>query len=549
MEGETTNDVGIPDALPQLHQATARTETFILPNAQRLIQIHERIINEVSKLQQKWIQKRSRTTTAPAIIPAVVTAASSNETVNETEQFQESILVQWPESILQQNKRELFQRLHELRKHRMALTAKIKVAKRRRKLSTKGTLDQHLPQIQHHNAFTHSDTNGTTTSVFPKENVSLPPQNLRLLYDSDYQTQVWHKIREMRQKKCIQAAYRLTGISMTMVPDTNNNHNSDDNNNELIMKIQFDIGHTISYDCLLDIVHFAMTAPPTSDDPHNEDPSHCLGQLFLRLRHHNLPSDIPIASIFQKVMMDHSYQMTVGDINTIVNTNRAVNMMIPIGRSISSILINPTLNSGNEPSNVEQEVFIKRLQCFTQQIYHSCHAYHVRNKIYSDLQQLVVDTSGTERNSSYPYSIQQLHCTYVPLKSRTFKTIEFHIIHQFSSIDHVQITLHYTTDLCRLKAHQPVSVHVKIISPSNHMVDDELVQNQGINKKQKSSWTSSLSVLQHLEGTVSDVEDDRNDDNHIEQNHYEFIESTIRSFRSLPIQKAIQTVTNAMTEY
>ena len=166
---------------------------------------------------------------------------------------------------------------------------------------------------------------------------------------------------------------------------------------------------------------------------------------------------------------------------------------------------------------------------------------------------MVVNTNSTNKNSSFPYSIQQLQCTQVPKQSCIYKTIEFQILHQFCSIDNVQITLHFTTDLCRRKAHQPTSVDAKIISPLNH-VDDILYSNKTeINKKQ-SAWSSS--VLQHLEGTVSDVEDDddnddinNNTDDPDEQNHYEFIESTIRSFRTLPIQKAIQTVTDAMTEY
>lgn len=78
-------------------------------------------------------------------------------------------------------------------------------------------------------------------------------------------------------------------------------------------------------------------------------------------------------------------------------------------------------------------------------------------------------------------------------------------------------------------------------------MDDILYSNKNFNKKKQSPWSSS--VLQHLEGTVSDVEDDKHDENDDDQNHYEFIESTIRSFRTLPIQKAIQSVTNAMTEY
>jgi hypothetical protein len=158
------------------------------------------------------------------------------------------------------------------------------------------------------------------------------------------------------------------------------------------------------------------------------------------------------------------------------------------------------------------------------------------------------DTNGSNTNSKYPYSIQQVQCAYVPQQSRTFKSIEFHIVHQLSSIDHIQVTLHFTTDLCRPKAHQPTSVNVKIISPSNCMdIAPYRKYKDDVNKKQ-TSWSSS--VLQHLEGAVSDIDDDNNDDDlNNEQNHYEFIESTIRSFRTLPIQKALLTVTNAMTEY
>ena len=121
-------------------------------------------------------------------------------------------------------------------------------------------------------------------------------------------------------------------------------------------------------------------------------------------------------------------------------------------------------------------------------------------------------------------------------------------MHQLSSIDRLQITLHYTTNLTRQKAHQPTNVDVKIVSPSNPIDDILYSSHEGDGNKKRSSWSSS--VFHRLEGAVSDVDDDNdnNDNLNDDPSHYEFIQSAIQSFRSLPIRKAIQSVTSAMME-
>ncbi len=534
------SNINVPNTLPwEDVGATATMPATNATDSQSLIKVHERIINDISLLQRRWIQKRSR-----------VEAVSA--TTKEIEQ-QFQVVTRLPTSTIRQNKLDLLKRLHELRKHRMALMAKIKVARRLHKNSKKSTLYCHLQkQLQ---TKRHDDIESNVAKTGDSIEKNGHEQNVRLMYDLDYQRQVWHQIRDMRQMKCIQAAYRLTGISMTMVPnDTNSEHHE-------LTRIRFDIGTDNSYECYFDLVQCIAESDDDNnnndnnnydddDDQHSGTGSTHAAQLFLRLVRHNLPSAIPITTIFQKAMRDCSYQVTTGSSTAACDDSKMTTLMIPIGYSTSSILLGQQQHTNDTSNCPEQQSFMKQLQFITQQIYHSCHAYHMRCDIYELLQRLVAKSGGADYNSTLPYSIQQLQRTYVPQQTLIYKAIEFHILHQLSSIDHVQVTLHYTSDLCRLKAHQPTSVQVKVISPSNHM-DDILYNNSNSNgdSKKHSPWSSS-SLLQNLEGTVSDVEDERNDvDDGNDQNQYEFIESAIRSFRTLPIKTAIQTVTDAMTGY
>lgn len=500
-------------------------------DSQRLIKVHERIINDVSLIQRRWIQKRSRVETV-------------STTIKEKEQ-QFQIVTQLPASTIRQNKLDLLKRLHELRKHRIALTAKIKVARRLGKNSKKSILYRHLQKQLKTKLHGDIESNVAVTGTSVQTNGD--QQNERLMYDLDYQRQVWHQIRDMRQMKCIQAAYRLTGVSMTMVPNDDSEHHE-------LTRIRFDIGADHSYDCDFDMVQYKVEDEDDDNDDQHSSPgtsSTKAAQIFFHLVRHTLPSAIPTATIFQKAIRDCSYQATTGNSTAACDDSKITALMIPIGYSTSSILLGQQQHTNDTSNCGEQQSFMKQLQFITQQIYHSCHAYHMRCDIYEHLQRLVAKSGGADYDSTLPYSIQQLQRTFVPQQTLIYKAIEFHILHQLSSIDHIQVTLHYTSDLCRLKAHQPTSVQVKIISPSNH-VDDVLYNNSnsiGDSKKHSSPWSTS-SLLQNLEGTVSDVEDERNDiDDGHDQNQYEFIESAIRSFRTLPMKIAIQTVTDAMTEY
>jgi hypothetical protein len=134
-----------------------------------------------------------------------------------------------------------------------------------------------------------------------------------------------------------------------------------------------------------------------------------------------------------------------------------------------------------------------------------------------------VSTDNSETNHTKSYSLHHLECT----DKSTYQAIRFHINHRLSSIADILIVLNYSTDLCRPKAHQPSSVKIKI--------SKEVTPFPQRTAPQRSN----------LEMVVSDVEDRDTDHN----DHGEFIEKAVASFRRLPIRKAIEVVADAMAEY
>jgi hypothetical protein len=545
--------------------------TAVVPNsnnASRLITIHQRIINDIASLQQKWIKKRSRT----------VYESSKKDTKRPS-------LSNWQ----QQEKRDLYKRLYQLRKHRMALAAKVDTAVQQRTSHPTSTVYTQLKKENNNNP---SNTNsGISTESDVHKDVGQEGQPMQQTHNSNdtidtvllrcntndsfgtansSSDSIWNHIRHQRQINCIQAAYRLLGQSMIV-------SNHDDNSNQLT--IQFDIGNHNCYHCTFDLIQQNTRPKTVTFDAMNEkdnrwnnpevartnytnDDMTTETQLLLQLVNHTLPSAIPIMDILQRAI--NRTKATTNVRSRIQDDGSTTALpMIPIGTNISAaLLLNPTTTSLQEQQDVllnvaqkqqHKERFRQQLQSLTHEIYHACRAFQIRNETYDFLQQLSTTSSSSDDGEMVPYAIQQLQRKKVPQQQSIYKTIQFQIHHRFSSIDNVQITLQYTTDLCRQRSQQPVSVNVNIISPNN-------------NNRQRNSYRtkSSTTIQRHVyvtEGVVSDVDEHNgmlndtfygsNDNEHdeMEGRQYEFIESTIRSFRTLPIQSAIKAVTDEMTEY
>jgi DNA-binding TFAR19-related protein (PDSD5 family) len=544
---------------------------------QRLMRIHQRAIQEISSIHHTWLkQQRCRlaanlkakattiaTTTATKSDITTATQRRSKRTLSATES---PWRIDGRQSRPQQQqiiRPGALERLHQLRQHRMALAAKMEMMK----LSLLRGDDVHnhdpnnsqaLLQLLRQQQQSEQQPSATTlfgtvynTDTKPctaqeqqhpavhdtKRNRHENQEELLRLHDGIHSKDLWIKLRHIRQVKCLQAACRLSGISIMVRPT----EHGDENNHDRLM-IRFDVGHR-SYHCIFDLV---ATSTVVEDDPsdavwtkHANDRTGPMDTnstsekqdptiFYLRLVQNTLPAAIPITTIIQRT--------------TAVGSNG----MIRLGSLVS---LSPIINTRDDvtPTSsaiwsrvAEDELIMKQLRNMALQIYQACHCLQIRKEILDYLNEIAipVSTATTTNDINVPYSIHHLECQ----DKSTWRSIQFRINHRLSSLADIMIVLHYSTDLCRPKAHQPTSVTIKISkeNQSSFMVPLHLHRS-----RPHRTATTPRSQYYFYDTVVSDVDD-------IDRDHYdhsEFIENAILSFRRLPIQQAIQKVTDAMAEY
>jgi hypothetical protein len=554
---------------------------------QRLMRIHQRAIQEVSSIHHTWLkQQRCRLAlNVKAKATTIATTTTTQSDITTTTQRRSKRTLSVTESPWRINGRQprpqheqiirpgALERLHQLRQHRMALAAKMEMMKlsllrgdvtQNHDPNNSQALLQLLRQQQNEQqpsattffgTINNTDTNPCTAQQQEQQHPAVDDtkrnrhenqEELPRLHDVIHSKDVWIKLRHIRQVKCLQAACRLSGISIMVHPT----EHGDENNHDRLM-IRFDVGHR-SYHCIFDLV---ATSTVVEDDPSDAvwtkhvsertgpmdtncstSEKHDPTIFYLRLVQNTLPAAIPITTIIQRTT-------TVGS-----------NGMIRLGSlvSLSPIIITDddvTPTSSAIWSRVaEDELIMKQLRNMALQIYQACHCLQIRKEILDYLNEIAipVSTATTTNNihvnmdptENVPYSIHHLECQ----DKSTWRSIQFRINHRLSSLADIMIVLHYSTDLCRPKAHQPTSVTIKI---SKENQSSFMVPLHHHRSRPHRTATTPRSQYYFYDTVVSDVDD-------IDRDHYdhsEFIENAILYFRRLPIQQAIQKVTDAMAEY
>lgn len=319
-----------------------------------------------------------------------------------------------------------------------------------------------------------------------------------ILPDAVHQYGLAMKLRQMRQKKCLAAAYRLSGISIFSV------------SHEEVLALRFDIGAAACYHCFFDVV--VDTTVHDTEIINNDEKS---AMLFLRLVQHTLPPSIPLAAIVQ----------------------RHLGGVFEIGQVTAD-------------QHWKTAELLQKLRAMANQIYHACHCLQVRKETYRYLEQLAaqckpVTTSPTKTKSppritsrSYreglvqdaeeelqqlpPLQTYSIDCLEGGGPDSSYKMIRFHLRHRLSGIAEAVIALQYPTDLCRHCAHQPATVAVQI----------------------RRTGVAATNARRCRTTTITDVVSDVED-----EDHNEFIQNTMLSFRRLPIRQAMHQVTDAMAEW
>jgi hypothetical protein len=443
------------------------------------MRIHQQIIEDVSLMQCTWLQQRYLSLTR-------ITKAKSapNDSLSST-----SMNVPQPKV-----RKGTLERLHRLRRHRLALAAQLEVVK----IDTRQSITNESHKCAPHPEM--MDRIRNSASSLPNDDVCNENKEelVDTLLDCAFQNQRLDHVRLLRQSQCLQAAYRLTGISVVSDP------------NRFILR--FDVGKNC-YLCIFDIVAVLDAAlQPLADDSGLGSPESAKKNtiLYLRLIQHTLPASVPFQAILQRTTtLCNSDMIRLGPWHALTQE--------PHKTAIETSLLWSKI--------VEKDEIVKQLRNMSLQIHHTCHCLLVRSETWEYLNSLLdaTATDNSEANIVKPYSLHHLECS----DKSTYQTIRFHINHRLSSIADILISLNYSADLCRPKAHQPSSVKIKI-------------------SKEVTLFPHRTTPHgSHVEMVVSDVED--RDMEHTD--HDEFIENAVVSFRRLPIRKAIAAVAEAMAEY
>lgn len=402
-----------------------------------------------------------------------------------------------------------------------------------------------------------------------KEKTGPCSSSLLLLQDAVHQQDLMIKLRQMRQEKFLAAAYRLSGISVFPVPDKD------------VLALRFDVGggggtgtaSCACYHCFFDVA-IDTTASKTTTNADatiaaSSDNSDNNIMLYLRLVQHTLPPAIPLAAILQRHLGGVAQ---VGTLSQLLSSETAAES---------------TTTSTSSSSSWNTADLLQKLRATANLIYHASHCLQVRKETLEYLQNLAatttisaalqqqqqsnsplpstskkkrksprISTNGSSSNSTAatntnaseditlpaetaaaaaPLLIQKDHNCYYSVDhvectgggSAAYTPIRFHLHHRLSGIARAVITLQYSTDLCRARAHQPVSVTVQLLTCA-------------------AAAAPAADAAASTAATASTKDDGNGGDD--AEDHNDFIENAILAFRRLPIQEAMQQVTDAMAE-
>lgn len=337
----------------------------------------------------------------------------------------------------------------------------------------------------------------------------------------------------------------------------------------------------VSFQCYFDFLVEKHDSDPSNPTSTEIDSS---GSLVLRLVQHTLPEPLPVAEIFHRHFGDDprgdqqqtrtlmaemgKWSYNAPTLNShfndadksILNSdnfNRGIGNTVKIDGDYGGLHDNTS--SGNGPT------FPIRLRGFVHQTYHTCHAWHVRRTTFEYLQ-LFSSKTATED------AAMALHPPHIPSDCRpstksqsqrrlfsvdhvkgitsisVLKTIHFHLHHRLSGISPLDITLHYATDLCRPRAHQPVAVSIQLPGKTNRHANTSTSQRKRRRTQQPRSYGINVNPRVEL---VSDDEDQDNADviEELDEEFTELVENASAVFRRFAIPEALQQVANSMADW
>ena len=407
-------------------------------------------------------------------------------------------------------KQKKLEKLNGLRQKRIALAAQVEELRMRIHHFQGGTLRSRL--LKKVGAAPPRTVKATTST----EDRSDPRSNQQFMMPLE--------MRSIRQRQCLAATYRLSGISVVRLP-------SDPN----ILAVRLDV-LSACYQCFFDVVTMEQqnihdAGPKCSgikNKKYNEDSqiSSTDGMhSFLRLVQHTLPSVIPLSAILQRHL---------GGIDGMAELATAW---------------------------PEECLLLDKLRGCVNEIYHACFCWTVRNETVQYLEGLAAAAAAASRHDQHStessgapqpdYSLDQLRvyssstsatkpqnhvshqqCSTTGGSGSSNFTISFQLHHRLSGISVVTVTLQYPSDLCRPRAHQPLQVTVRTGSARSSTAEN-----------------NSSVPRHHRPAHINNNNNNRHDGSDDDEYYDEFVEGAVLFFRRLSIREALQAVVDAMQLY
>ena len=335
------------------------------------------------------------------------------------------------------------------------------------------------------------------------------------LRDAVAQQQVAWKLRQIRQRQCLAAAYRLAGISVFAVPDRD------------ILALRLDV-MSACYHCFFDVVLEQQQQPTNESDDKDNNNKKGGDTLYLRLVQHTLPAAIPLAAILQRHLggvaeigpleaeeasRSTSSSWPVQDLlqrlracaNQIYHAchclavrNETIEFLKSIAATSTAPTTATTTNHNNKsPSQPSASLLKKRSR-------HQLQGTSTTNSLEATTNQETATTPSTQQQQSpppppeqqphpvLPYTLDHLECNSSGIHTK----ISFHLHHRLSGIAVAAVTLQYPADLCRQRAQQPVHVSIRTsrreVDAVTTTANDDQQQQQQLKRCRRSKTTKTM---------------------------------------------------------